>query len=254
MSLPSNELIQFPSLASDDDLSTPNAPPHHRKESVIHHIRLRMLQAEIYQRLFTVAASKSVPPSTEWLTGMSQRLDQWRFGYFSQPDELLTPRWLDLHYNLSQLLLFRPNPGNPTPDQESLKRALAASSFLMRTYKAMWRQKTVNFVWLAIHHVFVAGVTYLNALWVAAKHEWEIVPSLIDAVLDIQSCSQVLEGMTGEYEYEQADGRESTWDGTDAGRVRGGLCRGHTAAVQYAQAQPGRASPSRHGPSAVVQQ
>lgn len=72
-----------------------------------------------------------------------------------------------------------------------------ASSFLMRTYKAMWRRKAINFVWLAIHHVFISGVTYLNCIWEAAKHDWPIVPSLVDAILDIQCCSQVLEGMTG---------------------------------------------------------
>jgi hypothetical protein len=157
-----------------------------------------MLQAEIHQRLFTVLASKTPAPTDEWFDEMDGRLEEWRTGYWSEPQELLTTSWMELHYNLSRQLLFRPNPGNPSPNQLCLRKAIDASSFLMRRYKAMWRVKAINFVWLAIHHVFVSGVTYLNAVWLAARQGWSITPSFVDVMLDIQACSQALEAMTGE--------------------------------------------------------
>ena len=165
-----------------------------------------MLQAEIFQRLFTVAASRTAPPTAEWFDDVGGRLEYWRTSYRSEPSELLTTSWLELHYNLSRQLLYRPNPGNPSPNQQCLRHAIQASSFLMQRYKAMWRMKTINFVWLAIHHTFVSGVTYLNAVWLAARQGWTIMPPIVDAMLDVQACSQALEAMTGQFNVDLGDG------------------------------------------------
>jgi len=49
-----------------------------------------------------------------------------------------------------------------------------------------------------MYQVFTAGVTYLNSLWQAQKNGWAIVSSLLDAILDIQVCASVMEGLAGE--------------------------------------------------------
>lgn len=52
--------------------------------------------------------------------------------------------------------------------------------------------------WLAMYHLFMSGVTYLGSLWQAHKQGWTIVPTLIDALLDIQGCSATMEGLAGQ--------------------------------------------------------
>lgn len=227
---------QFPSLCADDmisDLGISEGPPCHRKESFLQHIQLRMIQAEIFHRLFTVTASKTAPPDNQWFDDIKQRLDLWRSSYDSHPDELITPQWLDLHYNFARQLLYRPNPGNPYPTQASLRQAVEAASAIMRRYKIIWRAKTVTFIWVAIHHVFVAGVTYLNSIWIAARQGWTVTPSLVDAVLDIQACSQILEAMTGELvlPYVGSSNRGTTRYRAHAGCIRGRLGRRHTPSI-----------------------
>lgn len=55
--------------------------------------------------------------------------------------------------------------------------------------------------WLATYHLFTSGVTYLNCLWQADANGWSIVPSYVDALLDIQGCTSVMEALAGEKEH-----------------------------------------------------
>jgi hypothetical protein len=49
-----------------------------------------------------------------------------------------------------------------------------------------------------MYNVFTVGVTYLNALWQAHRRGWSIVPSYVDALLDVQVCTSVMEPLAGE--------------------------------------------------------
>jgi hypothetical protein len=46
-----------------------------------------------------------------------------------------------------------------------------------------------------MYHLFIAGVTYLNSLWQAHRCGWTIVPSYVDALLEIQTCTSVMEAL-----------------------------------------------------------
>ena len=69
----------------------------------------------------------------------------------------------------------------------------------MRLYREMYRRRNINYIWQAVHHLFLSGVTYLNSLWIASRYGWDLVPSFVDAMLDIQACSCCLEAMTSEW-------------------------------------------------------
>lgn len=186
-----------------DDLIRPEGiqegPIDHRKEAGIHHTKLRLLQCDIYERLNTVAASRNPPPSSEWFIDMQTRMQEWYAGYTPLREEYMNQDWLDLHYHMTTQLLYRPCPGNPKPVQEYLVRAIKASGWIIKLYKSLWRKKALNFIWLGTHHVFMAGVTYLNSIWIGNTEGWSIVPGYIEAILDIQTCSQLLEAMSGEF-------------------------------------------------------
>lgn len=48
-----------------------------------------------------------------------------------------------------------------------------------------------------MYQLFINGVTYLNGLWQAHRNGWSIVPTLVDALLDIQGCSSIIEALAG---------------------------------------------------------
>ena len=64
----------------------------------------------------------------------------------------------------------------------------------------------------------MAGVTYLNCLWQADANGWHIVPSYVDALLDIQGCTSVMEALASKWpfliDWAQADGRLAITVGT----------------------------------------
>ncbi|ORY32023.1 fungal-specific transcription factor domain-domain-containing protein [Naematelia encephala] len=191
---------RFPSLVVDDCISDEgirdDGQIDWRKKSIIHHIRLRILQSKIHDRLYTFLASQSPPPSQQWFASMEARLEKWRSSYPPDPTGFLNVDWLDINYHLTRCLLFRPNPGNKSPGKPALTSVLVSCSLIMRLYKSMWRRRSINFVWQAIQYLFMSGVTYLNSLWVASQSGWSIVPSFVDALLDVQACSSSLEAMT----------------------------------------------------------
>ena len=48
-----------------------------------------------------------------------------------------------------------------------------------------------------MYHLFISGVTYLNSLWQGYRNGWKLVPSYVDALLDMQVCTSVMEGLAG---------------------------------------------------------
>ncbi|RXK38684.1 hypothetical protein M231_03994 [Tremella mesenterica] len=182
----------FPMTCHDtafDHNSGTEAPLAPSKLSAIHHFQVRILQSEIYHRLYT---PNSPRPPHEWFDEMSKRITTWRE---TAPCEtgFCSTQWLNLNYHMSTIILNRPSPANPDPDEEGLKRALKAASGVMRTYKEMYRAGRINFNWLSMYQLFMAGVTYLNSIWQAHRKGYSIVPSYVDALLDVQVCTAVME-------------------------------------------------------------
>lgn len=52
--------------------------------------------------------------------------------------------------------------------------------------------------WLSMYQLFIAGIAYLNSLWQAADQGWTIVPSYVEALLDVQVCTSVMSSLSGE--------------------------------------------------------
>jgi hypothetical protein len=50
--------------------------------------------------------------------------------------------------------------------------------------------------WLSVQHLFMSGVTFLSCLTLGGTDM--ALPPLVEAMLDIQACSGVLEALTGE--------------------------------------------------------
>jgi hypothetical protein len=48
-----------------------------------------------------------------------------------------------------------------------------------------------------MYQLFIAGIAYLNSLWQAAEQGWTIVPSYVEALLDMQVCTSVMASLSG---------------------------------------------------------
>ncbi|KAJ1027217.1 hypothetical protein NDA18_003228 [Ustilago nuda] len=154
-------------------------------------------------------------PNVEWQTRMMEKLAQWRSEYDrirlvppahdrSQQGEgvsstatpFITRDWIDLNHNLTISLLFRPSPNNPRPDSHGLQQAFMASGRAMKIYKSMHRSSTINFPWLATHHLFISGLTHLNALEKLTRTGLQSPSPVVEVVFNVQICASTLEALT----------------------------------------------------------
>ena len=154
-------------------------------------------------------------PNVEWQTRMMEKLAEWRSEYDrirlvppahdrSQQGEgvsstatpFITRHWIDLNHNLTISLLFRPSPNNPRPDSHGLQQAFMASGRAMKIYKSMHRSSTINFPWLATHHLFISGLTHLNALEKLTRTGLQSPSPVVEVVFNVQSCASTLEALT----------------------------------------------------------
>ncbi len=162
-------------------------------------------------------------PNLEWQSRMMTKLTEWKteYGRIRLPspavDRSTTPsssyshqgesvsssatpfvngEWIDLTYNLTVSLLFRPSPNNPRPDSNGLQQAFTASGLAMKIYRSMHRSSTINFPWLATHHLFISGLTHLNALEKLTRIGSSCPSPIVEVVFNVQSCASTLEALT----------------------------------------------------------
>lgn len=153
-------------------------------------------------------------PNVEWQSRMMAKLVEWRSEYdrirltppagdrpqgegvSSTAMPFITRDWIDLTHNLTVSLLFRPSPNNPRPDSHGLQQAFMASGRAMKIYKSMHRNSAINFPWLATHHLFISGLTHLNALEKLTRTGFSCPSPVVEVVFNVQSCASTLEALT----------------------------------------------------------
>ncbi|WRT63127.1 uncharacterized protein IL334_000030 [Kwoniella shivajii] len=187
----------FPSLIDDtliseDTIRTGNPSP--LKVVAVHRFRLRILQSEILGRLYRPASATSPPPQ-EWYDSIVERLEIWRRTLPNSADSW-SLEWSHTKYHLTLILLFRPTPACPLPVRECLAKTLVSAGRVMRAYKELYRSGSITFNWFTTYQLFLAAAAYLNALGQAARNGWDIVSSVIESLLDVQSCTSIMEAIS----------------------------------------------------------
>ncbi|PWY98436.1 hypothetical protein BCV70DRAFT_201750 [Testicularia cyperi] len=165
-------------------------------------------------------------PNVEWQSRMMDKLAEWKAAFDAVPPSnkfgssvnnsstaptdsnvagaaagstttpFVTQDWIDLNYSLAASLLFRPSPNNPRPDRNGLQQAFIASGQAMKIYKKMHRNSTINFPWLATHHLFISGLTHLNSLEKMSRLGIPCPSPIVDVIFNVQSCASTLEALT----------------------------------------------------------
>ena len=114
----------------------------------------------------------------------------------------LSKEWYEVIYHNAILMLFRPCPvlsdtGNP----DTLRKLFESSKEAVLLYSSLHRSRQINYSWITLHSVFMAGLTYLYSL---SRHfrqrrrpspngaVLEADPTAIEIVNDTRACSNVL--------------------------------------------------------------
>lgn len=155
-----------------------------------HTVRLRQLQSEILNNTYGVNGQPL--PKPEWFDDMFERLKEW-LSSAPEPRGTVSAEGYAISFHNSCLLLFRPSRGNPKPGRASLGTVLASSSYIIRIYRRMQVNNRISWLWMTSHFTFMAGLSFLYAFFNLYSLADDGVPTLEEAMLDIESCLAVLE-------------------------------------------------------------
>ncbi|OJJ08559.1 hypothetical protein ASPVEDRAFT_34701 [Aspergillus versicolor CBS 583.65] len=119
-----------------------------------------------------------------------------------------TPEWYAMLYYNALLMLYRPSPalsGISMRDPTVLQSIFVAAKQAITIYAQLHRWKRINYTWITLHAVFMAGLSYVYAVgrhFRSHKRKQgststpvaflESDPAIIDIVNDCRTCSNVL--------------------------------------------------------------
>jgi hypothetical protein len=183
----------------------------------LHLIRIRRLSGEILATFYS--ANQSTNVSAEEKQAVRRRLHEdviaWRNdtrllnlaekqpGEGSYVSSFITPEWYNAVFNNALLLLYRPSPYIPHPpatigfgDQGGGDHGnlFSAAKATITAYSDLHRKRRLNYSWITLHGVFIAGLAYLYAVGRAIKDGGRNmpIPDYLDVINDTRTCSNVL--------------------------------------------------------------
>jgi hypothetical protein len=117
----------------------------------------------------TVYSTNQPPPNPTELSinlrHFRQELDEWRSTSPVYPPALLySTSYFDYLHATTLLLLYRPSPRNPTPDQTSIISCGNASIAVIRSYWESYCAGKLKWIWLTLSQLYFAGITILWCL------------------------------------------------------------------------------------------
>ncbi|KAG5372922.1 Pyrimidine pathway regulatory protein 1 [Yarrowia sp. C11] len=158
--------------------------------------RVRQIQAEIQRMMFEFSeVPRRFATFADWFQDVCTRLDEWMD---SCPNTNLqtncgfTTTFFALNYHQSRLLLYGVGPKNPSPSAYSLECVLEASKGIMTKYHSLHQIMSINYTWVAVHNLFIAGTCFLYAVYNSlvsgqqpiSREDYETVSKQCVVVLD----------------------------------------------------------------------
>ncbi|KAL4961715.1 transcription factor domain-containing protein [Aspergillus stella-maris] len=155
--------VSLPRELNDDGVEAPGTSTMTIPLQVV---RLRRIFSRIYRYLYS---TNQPPPSrtelTQYLAHFRQELDEWRSSSPVYPPALLySTSYFDYLHATTLLLLYRPSPRNPTPDQASIISCGNASIAVIRSYWDSYSHGKLKWIWLTLSQLYSAGITILWCL------------------------------------------------------------------------------------------
>jgi hypothetical protein len=157
----------------------------------IHITRLRRIESNIQQSVYRVDRSSSLPAQV--IDCFIAELSKWKdqIPKETTQDTEVSPYdgyyYYLVYYNKALQLLLYPQLATADADTHIIKKCAEACGGVCRSYKQLHHQTNVGFSLMALHSVFLSGLTLLYCLWLAPKEVYTITTSN-----DLNACSIVL--------------------------------------------------------------
>ncbi|KAB8277113.1 hypothetical protein BDV30DRAFT_245486 [Aspergillus minisclerotigenes] len=118
--------------------------------------------------------------------------------------------WYELLYYNALLMLYRPSPAlGPSPHRDAgvLQTIFVAAKQSITLYSHLHRSRRINYTWITLHSVFMAGLSYVYAVGrhfrahkcrapSSTSFLLQSDPTIIEIVHDSRACSNVLVGIS----------------------------------------------------------
>ncbi|KAH8146212.1 uncharacterized protein LAJ45_09654 [Morchella importuna] len=140
----------------------------------IHVFRIRQIQSEIQQVLYQ--SSSSLPRRfanvDEWRKDVEDRLREWCVTVPKTNEDTncgYNLGFIELNYEQTRLLLYGLCPTVPHPSVSAFETIFESGEKIIRLYSRLLGENCINYTWLACHNLFMAGTSYLCAIWHCAE-------------------------------------------------------------------------------------
>ncbi|OWB61317.1 DNA binding protein [[Candida] boidinii] len=131
--------------------------------------KIRQIQAEVQSILYE---RKELPRKykdlKEWRRNISNRLDQWKSNSPKTQRKMncdFNMEFFNLNYNHTRVMLNGLSPGNLTLTTENYLNVWESSKNVILSYYELFQDKLVNYTWVAVHNLFMAGTSYLYSIY-----------------------------------------------------------------------------------------
>ncbi|EXJ83449.1 hypothetical protein A1O1_07072 [Capronia coronata CBS 617.96] len=175
----------------------------HAQRAHNHLFTLAKLESEIkhvqHTRVWTPKLAYPRPSWTVWLQDIQPRLQEW-YATMPEPSKaqplsiFASPSYWDVMYNNTILLLYRPQAGNMYQSAEELSIIFGAASQVIAGLKVLQREGRVEMLWKSVHHLFMAGLGIVYALWQSTEIRDQNPVGKSISIL--QSCASTLSAMS----------------------------------------------------------
>lgn len=120
-----------------------------------------------------------------------------------QRSSFLSREWYEIIYQNATLMLFRPSPmlSDISRDPATLQKIFSSAKRAVLLYASLHRSRRINYSWITLHSVFMAGLSYIYAVSCHFRERRRqsptgamlaVDPTTIEIVNDTRACSNVL--------------------------------------------------------------
>ncbi|KAF5611458.1 DUF1446 domain protein [Fusarium subglutinans] len=213
---PSSTADQLPEDSSPLSSAPYGTPQYRAATSVfVHIVRYRLICGKIINALHRSAKHVTFPNTSyeEMRTALARELQEWHTETANLPlvksDTAASPasgssfrsgEWYRLLYHNGMLMLFRPSPclNDAAVNSLALQNIYDSAREAISLYASLHRSRKLNYSWITMHTVFLAGLSYIFAL----RHHFSgsepqrarlhTTPTINQVVNDTRACSKVL--------------------------------------------------------------
>lgn len=214
----------FPSALDDsliDNNNNSKNPPLLKNDSPTYKsvslafIEMRRIQGEVQKVLYEDSdIPRNFPDLLEWKLNIIEKLKNWKLHLPKTERDMncdFNVEFFNLNYNHTVLMIHGLSPKNNKLSVSDFIRLQDSSKEIIHCYNQLHSSKCINYTWVTVHNLFLAGTCYLYAIYSSddvckqnSLHEVKIVSrecinvlnSLIDKCAAAYNCRHSFEVLT----------------------------------------------------------